>query len=269
MIKSLVVALLFAFAVQGASIEPLAAQDRERGGNDRDLPERDEFRQTYELAPGAQVELSSLNCSINIENAPGNTAEVHIVRSARTREALEYGKIDVEQTPNSLIIRGQRDRDGDWRGRGREVRQRVYLRIPRQVNLWAHGINGSVTGGEIDGTVRLNGINGVVRIDQATGYVDISGINGRVMMNIASVDERGVRVTGVNGGVELRFSDDLNADLEVSGCNGSVHADMPNVTVQGKIRRDNFRARIGEGGTPIVVNGVNGRVRLTRAGTAG
>jgi hypothetical protein len=109
----------------------------------------------------------------------------------------------------------------------------------------------------------------MVKLDQALGHVDISGINGRVVMNIARLGERGIRVDGVNGGVELRFSDDLNADLEVSGCNGSVHADVPNVTLQGKISRDNFRARIGSGGTRITVTGVNGRVRLTRAGSVG
>jgi hypothetical protein len=269
MAKRLVVAMLLVMAVVGAMTQSGQAQDRDRGWDDRDLPQREEFRQSYELAPGARVELSSLNCGVKVETAPGTTAEVHIVRSARTREDLEYEKIVVEQTANSLIVRGVHDREGGRRGRDREVRQRVTLRIPRQVEFEAHGINGSINGGEIDGPVKLNGINGMVKLDQALGYVDISGINGRVVMNIASVGERGIRVDGVNGGVELRFSEDLNADLEVTGCNGSVHADMPNVTLLGKISRDNFRARIGSGGSRIIVSGVNGRVRLTRTGSAG
>lgn len=266
--KRSIVVVVFLLTVQLALPLLGHAQSRGRDWDDRDLPERDEFQQTYQLAPGARVELSSLNCGVKIETVNGNTAEVHIVRSARTREDLEHQKIIVEHTANSLIVRGENE--DRWRkGRNIEVRQRVTLRIPRSIEFEARGINGSVSGGEIDGPVRLSGINGMVKLDQAIGYVDISGINGRVVMTIAKVNDRGIRVDGVNGGVELRFSDDLNADLEVSGCNGSVHADMPNVTILGKISRDNFRARIGEGGVRISVTGVNGRVRLTRNGSVG
>ena len=76
-------------------------------------------------------------------------------------------------------------------------------------------------------------------------------------------------VSGVNGGVEIQFAEDLNADVEVTGINGRVNADVPNVTVMGKLERNNFRAKIGAGGTPIIVNGINGSVRLTRGGVTG
>jgi hypothetical protein len=49
----------------------------------------------------------------------------------------------------------------------------------------------------------------------------------------------------------------------VTGINGSVNADMPNVSVLGTVSRNNFNARIGSGGAPINVSGVNGRVRLS------
>ena len=58
----------------------------------------------------------------------------------------------------------------------------------------------------------------------------------------------------------------MNADLAVSGVNGAVHTDgLPNVTVQGRISRQNFNARIGAGGAPIKVSGVNGSVGSRRA----
>jgi hypothetical protein len=131
------------------------------------------------------------------------------------------------------------------------------------------GINGRTTVGEIDGPVRLSGINGKVDVAQAVGYSDISGINGHVKINIAQLSERGIRVSGVNGGVELQFAEDLNADLEVTGINGSVNTDVTNVTVMGKFSRQNFRAKIGSGGTPIVVTGINGSLKLGRTGSAG
>lgn len=252
--------LMVAFAVS----LPASAQ---RGRWEDDLPEKDEFHQTYQMSPGARVELRGINGGVEIETVNVSTAQVDIVRSARNREDLEFQKIIVDHTPTSLVIRGEKDRDG-WRGRNREVRQKVTLRIPRQVEFVASGINGRVRSGEIDGSLRINGINGSVEVAQAAGHASISGINGRVTVTIARLGERGIDVSGINGGVELKFTEDVNADLDVTGCNGSVYADMPNVTVLGKLSRQNFRARIGSGGTRIAVDGVNGRVRLSRAGAS-
>ena len=51
----------------------------------RDFPERDEINQTYKLAPGARVEVSSIRGPVVIVNGDSATAEVQIIRSARKR----------------------------------------------------------------------------------------------------------------------------------------------------------------------------------------
>ncbi|HVG17615.1 MAG TPA: hypothetical protein VNI02_01075 [Blastocatellia bacterium] len=263
--KNLVVLLIIMVVSLAVASQALAANAQKHDGGDSDFSERDEIKQSYELSPGARVEVRGINGTVDIETASGSTAEVHIVRSARTREDLNYRKIIVEHTGNSLVVRAEKENErGDH-----SVRQRVMLRLPRQVDLNVSGVNGRTNVGEIDGPVRLSGINGAVEVEQAAGYSEISGINGRVRVNIARLSDRGVQVSGVNGGVELRFAEDLNADLDVSGINGSVNTDVPNVSVIGKFNRQNFRAKIGSGGTPITIKGVNGSVRLARTGTAG
>jgi hypothetical protein len=265
LILLLLVALIAVPFVAGrGSASQQSSQDE-----DRDLPERDEINQTYELSPGARVQVSGINGAVDIETATGSTAEVHVIRSARTKEDLEFHKVIIEHTANNLVVRGEKDRERPQGGRGREVRQRVMLKIPRRVELNSSGINGRVTVGEVDGSVQLSGINGKVKVAQAVGYSHISGINGTVAITIARLGERGIHVSGVNGGVELRFTDEVSADLEVSGTNGKVNADLPNITIMGKVSRENFRARIGAGGTTISVSGVNGHVRLSRAGAGG
>jgi len=234
----------------------------------RDLPEREEINQTYQLSPGARVEISGMNGYVNVETVAGSsTAEVHIVRSAYNRDDLNYRKITIEQTSAGLVVRGEKNSGhSNWYG-NREVRERVMMKIPRQVEFVASGINGKATVGEIDGPAQLSGINGTVDVAQAVGYTHISGVNGRVTMTLSRLGERGVSVSGVNGGVTLRFTDELNADLDVSGVNGNVSTDMPNVTVLGKFSRQNYHAKIGAGGSPITVSGVNGHVRIERAAT--
>jgi len=112
----------------------------------------------------------------------------------------------------------------------------------------------------------VSGINGAVKLEQARRIAALSGINGSVEAAIAGIVEGGIRISGVNGKVELRFSEDLNADVRVDGINGGLQAELPNVTMEEKKGRGNYRARIGEGGIPITVSGVNGSVRLSPAG---
>ncbi len=263
----LVATVIFAGAASGLGSSPQRERARDRSSEDSDFSEKDEFHQAYQLSAGAHVEVRGINGAVDIETAPGSTAEVNIVRSARTREDLEYHKVIVEQTATSLLVQGEKDRSGN--GRGHDVRQRVTLRLPRAVDLAVSGINGRTTVGEIDGPVKLSGINGRVEVAQAMGYSDISGINGQVKMTISQLGERGIHVSGVNGGVELSFAEDLNADLDVTGINGSVTPGVANVTVLGKLDRQNFHAKIGAGGSPIKVTGVNGHVKLSRVGAPG
>lgn len=244
-------------------------RDRDNDSQDRDFSEKDEFRQSYQLAAGASVEVQGINGTVDIETSAGSTADVSIVRSARTREDLEFHKVIVEHTATGLIVRGEKDRERSSLGRNRDVRQRVTLRLPRQVDLGVSGVNGKVGVGEVDGPVRLSGINGKVEVAQARGYSDISGINGRVKITISQLGERGIHISGVNGGVELFFAEELNADLDVTGINGGVNAEVANVTVMGKVDRQNFHAKIGGGGSPIRVTGVNGHVKLARTGSPG
>lgn len=277
--KSLLIALLMvattvvvaprafhAFTEKAAEIHAFVQkEDSQRDRGDDDYPEKDEIRQSYQLAAGAKVDVSGINGRVEIETASGNTAEVHIVRSAKTKEALQYRKIIIQQTSTSLVIKSEEERDRERNGQN--VRQRVFLKLPRQIALNASGINGRVAIGEVDGEVTVSGVNGRVDIAQALGYSKLSGINGRVTVKIAKLGERGADVDGINGPVEIQFTEDINADLEVTGINGQVNTDLSNVTVQGKMERNNFRAKIGAGGSPIQVSGINGKVTLTRAGS--
>src|SRR5215813_7263207 len=237
----IIVALfLAAFATQSFYAAGQKEKEKDDYGWDN-LQEKEEINQTYQLAPGAKVDVSGINGRVEIETSNSNTAEVHIIRSARTKDDLQYHKIIIEPSANSLVIRGENNKERE--GRNREVRHQVLLRLPRQIQLATSGVNGRVTVGAIDGPIDISGINGRVEVAQATGYSTLSGINGRVKVTLTNMSERGVSISGINGGVELAFTESLNADLDVSGINGSVDtADFP-LTIQGKMERHSFRAK--------------------------
>ncbi|MCI0490722.1 MAG: hypothetical protein L0229_29360 [Blastocatellia bacterium] len=275
--RLLIAITILGLALQGAACSEhrssAAISEKEEARDEKgDLPEREETRQSYKLAVGATVKVSGINGPIDVETTDGDTAEVHIIRSARSRDNLDFRKITIEHTPDSLIVRGEDNDSGSgllsWFKPSVTVRHRVTLKLPRQVDLTASGANGPVTVGEIDGQVRVKGVNGPVTLAQAASSAEISGVNGPVTATIIRVTDDGLRVSGINGPVELQFGEGLNAYVEVKGLNGRFQPELPDVVMEEKSSH-RYRARIGEGGTPITISGINGSVRLSPASTKG
>jgi hypothetical protein len=226
---------------------------------------RDEIHQTYQLSPGARVELSGLNGSVKIETSDTTTAEVFIERTASSPDGLQKRKVVVEADASGLRIIGQKG-DGGFFARifGSKPMERVTLKLPRQIALYTKGVNGSVVVGEIDGPVDIRGVNGRVQIAGASGTADFKGINGNIVVGLKQLDIQGLSLKGINGNIELQLGSAINADLDAHGMNGRVVSELTSVVVQ-ENKHGNYSARIGTGGSAINAKGINGNIRLTRA----
>ena len=226
---------------------------------------RQEIRQSFELAPGARVELSGLNGAVKIETSDTKTAEVYIERTASSQEALDRRKVTIEADANSLRIRGDKSDDaGFFSGFfGRSAGERTTLKLPRQIALYAKGVNGSFITSDIDGAVEITGVNGRVQVGSAVGTATFKGINGSMVVGLKRIDQEGVTLSGINGNIELQLGTNVNADFDARGMNGRVISDLPGVEID-KQKRGNYSARIGTGGAGITAKGINGNIRFTR-----
>lgn len=263
--------------------------------------ESDELQRSYQLVPGASVDVSSISGSVVIETSDTSMAEVRVVRTARSRADLAYRNVIVEQQASGLVVRGELEREGDV-PRGVKVRHRVVLKIPREVNLSVKGISGAATIGNINGPVRVENISGAARladvhgplvvtgvsgpltvgnvgdkvqltnisgdltVNRSVGHLELSGVSGNVTATIERLDQRGVLVRRVSGAIELRFADALNADVVANNVDGDLLLDLPDVSMQSTPVRTKLRARVGTGGLPISITEVSGKVKLMRAG---
>ena len=229
---------------------------------------REEIRKSYELSPGARVEVSGINGAVKVETSDTKKADVYIERTGASQEVLNRRRVTIDSTPTGLTIRGEKG-DGGFFARifGSKPSERVTLRLPKQVSFAANGVNGSVVVGEIEGPVEIHGINGKVDVAQASGSAEFSGINGNISVALKQLDKKGIGIHGINGNIELRLSEGVNAGLEAHGMNGDVISDLPNVAVN-KSGYGNYSAQIGNGGNPISASGINGNIRLTRMMTA-
>jgi hypothetical protein len=256
-------------AVNADSDKPETNSIVDKGGDGPDFAEREEIRKSYTLKPGADVIVSGINGRVDVETAETDHAELLIIRSAKKREDLQFHKIKIEHDPNELNISVENERRSFFSAFGPrpESRQRVMLKLPRNVRLETNGVNGDVAVGEIEGNVDVHGVNGKVNIAQATGGASFRGVNGKIDATIAKLSsENEIDINGVNGNTTLRFIGEVNADVESSGHNGRVESDLPNLQeTKDEKRYGHYNARIGAGGPRIEIRGVNGNVSLKKA----
>jgi len=238
------------------------------GASDGQGDAREEIRKSFELQPGARVEVQGINGKVDIQTSDTKTAEVYVLRTASSKDSLNLREVTVEQTATGLLVKSRQVRHGFWEHLfGTNPKEEVTIKAPRQIALALKGINGRVTTGDIEGSIEAKGINGRVELGQFNNSAEINGINGDVSLIVARLGSEGLHVGGVNGAIELRLAAGLNADLSAHGMNGSVRSELPDVSVDKNEFGSRYSARIGSGGAPIEISGVNGNVRLTRATT--
>src|SRR2546423_9016520 len=239
------------------------------GASDSQGDAKEEIRRSFELQPGARVEVQGINGKVDIQTSDTKTAEVYVLRTAGSKDSLNLREVTVEQTANGLLVKSRQVRHGFWEHLfGTNPKEEVTIKAPRQIALALKGINGRVTTGDIEGSIEAKGINGRVELGQFNNSAEINGINGDVSLVVARLGSEGVHVGGVNGAIELKLAPGVNADLEAHGMNGNLRSDLPEVIVDRDQFGSHYSARIGSGGAPITINGINGNVRLTRAAPA-
>ncbi len=265
-----------------------------------DFRERDEINETYQLAPGARVEVSSIRGPVQIVSGDTGTAEVKIIRTARTRADLEYHKIEVAVTANSLVVRGVQEPEGRRRDNIR-VNHQVILKLPRRIDLSVNSISGWIKVGDVDGQTdvnsisgsatignvggklqvssvsgslevgnvgeeaRVNSISGNLRLGKVNGYLNVSSVSGSLNASLVDLSPQGIRINSVSGSVEIGFNSEVNADFTSESVSGEVFLEVPNVIRDSEEKSSNVRARIGAGGTPITISSISGHIRLRRS----
>lgn len=233
-----------------------------------DFPFSEETQKTFQLAPGSVVRVVSIRGKIDVEPSTGDSAEVYVVRSVQRADDLRSRKLHIEHESDQLEIRMGRERRSalfDIFGGHQPEKQRVLLKLPAKLELEIEGVSGRVKVGDIDGKLTVQAVHGNVTLGQVTGGINIAGINGEVKVLANSRYKEGLEIADVNGRLDVLFNGDANTDLRVESVRGNVDPDLPNLVYDGERRGNNFRARAGKGGFPVVIGGVRGKVRITTA----
>ena len=233
------------------------------GAREEQTEAKDEIRKSFTVEPGTRLEIYGINGGVEVQTSDTKTLEVYVLRTAGSQEDLGRRQVNIEQTSTAVTIKTHQSHNVWSHLFGNKAKEQVTIKAPRQITLALKGVNGQVVSQDIDGSVEVKGINGRVELAAASDSAELSGINGNIVVGFRQLS-RGARLSGINGNIELRVAGDTNADLNAKGMNGSVRSEIPEIVVDKDDRGSRYSARIGNGGSPITISGINGNVRLAR-----
>jgi hypothetical protein len=234
---------------------------------------REEFHQTYPLAPSGRVSVENLNGGVQIKVWDRAAVQVDAVKRAYKRERLNEAKIDVNSSEENIRIKTEypdqnQTFTSDERGRYENPATVDYtLTVPRQAVLESiELINGPIDIEGVEGSVKASSINGPVTARGLLGEARLSTINGPLQVTFTRLDDaKTISLQSINGPVTLIIPSDSNAMVRASTVHGGISNDFGLAVKDGEYVGHDLAGQIGTGGPRIKLGNVNGPIRITHA----
>ncbi|HMG95027.1 MAG TPA: DUF4097 family beta strand repeat-containing protein [Gemmatimonadaceae bacterium] len=242
---------------------------------------------------GRWMQVFNVNGSVDFAPSPDNM--VHLIAEKRTTERGDQDDIhfEVVQSGGNVTIcaiwnDSSRCEDGGTssirRRQNNETHTQVKftVKVPRNVRVGAHSVNGGVSVRDVGAEVRANSVNGgvlvrntsgPVRAETVNGGVDVSTANGPVTAQTVNgnVDARMASLQGnddmdfktVNGSIAIYVPAGFDADFRFDTVSGGIDSDFP-MTLSGRWGPRHASGKIGNGGRDLRASNVNGSIELRK-----
>ncbi len=229
----------------------------------------EEFHQTYALSPDGHIELDNINGDVHISSWDRNEVKVDAVKYANTKERLDEAKIEVDSGKDYLSIRTKyhdHDLNFNWGSHNNPAGVEYTLTVPRSVRLdEIKLINGALDITGVSGEVRASCINGRLAARDLAGRAHLETVNGHLDARFDQLAGKSVELNSVNGSVELTIPSDSQAQISANTISGGIENDFGLHVNRHQFVGHNLRGELGNGGTHIKLENVNGRIEIHHA----
>jgi len=229
----------------------------------------EEFHQTYALTADGRVALDNINGAVHISSWDRNEVKVDAVKYADTKARLDEAKIEIDSGKDYLSVRTRypnHDRNYNWGSHNNPAGVEYTLTVPRTAHLdEIKLINGALDITGMSGEVRASCINGRLEAKDLAGRAKLSTINGHLEAQFEELGGNSIELNSVNGSVELTIPSDSKAELEASTVSGGIHNDFGLHVNHHRFVGHDLRGELGNGGTQVRLNNVNGRIEIRHA----
>ena len=229
----------------------------------------EEFHQTYALTPDGRIELDNINGDVHISSWDRSEVKVDAVKHAWTKERLDEAKIEIDSGKDYLSIRTKypdHNHTFNWGSHDNAASVEYTLTVPRTARLdEIKLINGALEITGVSGEVNASCINGRLEARNLAGRAKLSNINGRLEANFDHLGGHRVELNSVNGPLELTIPSDSQAEIEASTVSGGIENDLGLHVNHHRFVGHDLRGEMGNGGTHIRLENVNGRIEIHHA----
>ena len=224
------------------------------------------FERTYKLPSGGSFALSNVNGSVQVETWNREEVQIRAVKESKANPPDESRvRIEVETSPGGVAVYTRYPQED-----GLDVTVNYRIRLPKRL-LHAHieTVNGSVRIRGLEAAGELRTVNGDVELLDGAGHLSARTTNGNIRLELANLgrpDEarEPISVETVNGSVVLELSASADANLEVRSMDGDFQSELP-LRLESSSSGQDFRGRLGRGGSTVRVRTVNGGIRVIAA----
>ena len=247
----------------------MTAADSGRAQTRPELTE--EFHQTYPLSATGRVALSNINGSVRVSAWDRNEVKVDAIKRAYTQERLREAQIKVDANSGSIEIETEypeyRWTDRDTERHENPASVEYTLTVPRTARIEEVSlVNGGLDIEGVTGPVHASSVNGRVTARGLSGQVNLSVVNGRLEATLDSISAAGtVNLSAVNGALVVTIPSDSNATIHADTVHGPISNDFGLPVREGEYVGRELAGRLGQGGTRVSLNNVNGSIQLKRA----
>jgi len=229
----------------------------------------EEFHKTYELTADGRIELDNINGAVHISSWDRSEIKLDAVKYADSKERLDEAKIEVDSGANHISIRTKypdHDHTWNWGSHNNPASVEYTLTVPRNARLdEIKLINGSLDVSGVSGEVHASCINGRLEAHNLAGRAELSTINGRLDARYDQLAGSRVELNSVNGSVDLTIPSDSKAEVEASTVSGGIDNDFGLHVNNHHFVGHDLRGELGNGGTHIKLENVNGRIAIHHA----
>ena len=211
-------------------------------------------------ADDVRIDVQNARGRIGVEAGSAAVVAIEAETCAPTRALLEETEVVVDARLRDVIVRTEQARPHA------DVRVSYLLRVPPTARLRRiDQQSGEIYLAHLDGPVSAELRRGVLHAVDLAGELRLSTIDAGVELDLGDRTAGApVLVESVSGPIAVRINRPVSADLQARTVDGQIE------TTLGLIVEDDpggraVRARLGEGGAPVLVRNVEGGIRIERA----
>jgi hypothetical protein len=234
---------------------------------------------TEEVSQRVQtLEVNNVSGPVLIEGWDRDTIQVHYVKQARGRQALEDFRVEIQTDEDTLKVRpvyapraGLRFGPVSFEIKVPSHLQEISVHsvsgrievnnLSTDIDQELQTVSGSISS-ERSGNLRAKSTSGSIDFSFTGNKLYAKSISGRINGKIRGLSRGGsVEVETVSGSVDLTAFAGLDAELRLSSVSGSISCSFP-LQITEK-RRNRLEGRIGTGATPLSAKTVSGSINLS------